>query len=279
MTSTHPALEAWAEWWRKLDPLQAALKDLTRRGTTHVNGRATRNDAKEASQFYFRGVRQHLVNLAIDPTQIDAIDREMQELIEIAAKVTRTGTYVKSIKMLNRLRAPIETAIEICATTISAPPAQVPTSVEAAILKTLDQIAPTSALSYQQVLQDLADSNRKSYRGTASELREVLRELLDHFAPDAEVMKTGIKLEPGQTKPTMKQKTVFILKARGVNETQRKTARDATEAVEGAVGSLARSVYDRGSLATHVETTRQEVMTFKGYADAVLAELLAIHKS
>lgn len=278
MTSTHPALEAWAEWWRKLDALRAALKELTRRGTTHVNGRGIRDDAKEASQFYFRGVRQHLVNLAIDPIQIGAIDREMQELIELAAKVTRVGTYVKSVKILNRLRAPIETAIEICATTFSAPPAKIPTSVESAILKTLDQIAPTSALSYQQVLLDLTDSNRKSYRGTASELREVLRELLDHFAPDADVMKTGIKLEPGQTKPTMKQKTVFILKARGINETQRKTARDATEAVEGAVGSLARSVYDRGSLATHVETTKQEVMTFKGYADAVLAELLAIHK-
>lgn len=278
MTTSHPALTAWAEWWRKIDALRMALRELGRRGGTHVSARAIRDDAKDAAQFYFRTIRQHLLSLGIDRLQVELVDGEMQDLITVAAKVTRTGTYLKCTKALSQLRAPIETALEIAATSAITPASKAASSVEAAILKTLDQVAPTSALSYQQVLQDLEDPSRKSYRGTASELREVLRELLDHLAPDAEVMKSGIKLEPGQTKPTMKQKTVFILKARGVNETQRKTARDATEAVEGAVGSLARSVYDRGSLSTHVETTRQEVMTFKGYADAVLAELLEVHK-
>ena len=278
MTDSHPALIAWAEWWRKIDALRMALRELNRRGGTHVNARAIRDNAKDVAQSYFRTIRQSLLSLGIHRSQVEVLDGEMQDLITIAAKVTRTGTYLKSTKALGRLRAPIETALEIASTSVITPGAKAASSVEAAILKTLDQVAPTSALSYQQVLQDLEDSARKSYRGTASELREVLRELLDHLAPDAEVMKSGIKLESGQTKPTMKQKTVFILKARGINETQRKTARDATEAVEGAVGSLARSVYDRGSLSTHVETTRQEVMTFKGYADAVLAELLEIHK-
>ena len=53
---------------------------------------------------------------------------------------------------------------------------------------------------------------------------------------------------------------------------------NAAAAVEDSVGSLARSVYDQGSLSTHVATTRREVLTFKGYADAVLADLLEIHK-
>lgn len=279
MTSAHPALAVWAEWLRKLDALRQALRDLTRRGNTHVSAQGIRAQAKDSAQFYFRSVRQHLLDSGVDKPQVDALDKHMQDLIEFAAKITRARTYLKCTNALNKLRAPLETALEIAGTSIAAPLSRSQSSVEVAILKTLDQVAPTSALSYQQVLQDIEDSSRKSYRGTASELREVLRELLDHLAPDAAVMKSGIKLEPGQTKPTMKQKTAFILKARGVNETQRKTARDATDAVEGAVGSLARSVYDRGSLSTHVETTRQEVMTFKGYADAVLAELLEIHKN
>lgn len=279
MTSAHPATEAWAEWWRKLDALNAALKKLSHRGTTHVTAVAIREDAKAVVQFYFREVRQRLIDLGINSSQIALVDGEMQEMIEIAAKVTRTATYKGSMRVLDEIRAPLETAIEIAAMTASEPASTSLTTTETAILKTLDQVVPTTALSYQQLLQDLNDSTRVSYRGTASELREVLRELLDHLAPDAEVMKTGIKLEQGQTKPTMKQKTVFILKARGVNETQRKTASDATEAVEGAVGSLARSVYNRGSLSTHIKTTRQEVLTFKGYAEAVLAELLEIHKS
>src|SRR5580700_4237200 len=227
MTSAHPATEAWAEWWRKLDALNAALKKLSHRGTTHVKAAGIREDAKAVVQFYFREVRQRLLDLGISSSQIALLDAEMQQMIEIAAKVTRTATYKGSMRVLDDIRAPLETAIEIAAITASEPASGSLTATETAILKTLDQVVPTTALSYQQLLQDLNDSARVSYRGTASELREVLRELLDHLAPDAEVMKTGIKLEQGQTKPTMKQKTVFILKARGVNETQRKTASDA----------------------------------------------------
>ena len=107
----------------------------------------------------------------------------------------------------------------------------------------------------------------------------MLRELLDHLAPDADVLKSGVKLDKDQRRPTMKQKTVFILKSRGIGETGRKTAEHSVEAIENSVGLLARSVYDRGSLSTHVATTRQEVLTLKGYAEAVLADLLQIHKA
>jgi len=89
------------------------------------------------------------------------------------------------------------------------------------------------------------------------------------------VLKT-VKLNKDQKRPTMKQKTVFILKTRGIGDTARKPAEDAVTAIEESV--LARSVYDRGSLATHVASTRREVRTFKGYADAVLADLLEVHK-
>lgn len=52
-------------------------------------------------------------------------------------------------------------------------------------------LVPTAALSYQQAIRDLADGGRVSYRGPAAELREVLREVLDHQAPDGEVMKSS----------------------------------------------------------------------------------------
>ena len=44
-------------------------------------------------------------------------------------------------------------------------------------------------------------------------------------------LKSGVRLEKGQTTPTMKQKTIFILKACGIGETARKTATDAVAAV------------------------------------------------
>jgi hypothetical protein len=273
----HPASEAWAEWWRRLDSLKPALARLA----TNVSSARVREDARDAVQFYFSEVRGRLEGVGVEAEKVADIDQKMQHMIELAAGVNRKSTYLGIIRDLARLRAPLTAAIEIRANAKSAPPPPVLLShVEAAILQTLDKILPLTALSYRQAIQDLADQKRYSYRGVAAELREVLREVLDHLAPDADVMAApGFKVERDQTKPTMKQKAVHVLKARGLNDTQRKPATDAIAIVEGAVGSLARAAYNVGSLATHISSERAEVLTFKGYADAVVAQLLEIHKT
>ncbi len=272
MTSPHPATEAWAHWWNELDTLKAYL--VLGKGVL-ISSSPPREQAKVVVQQYFRLVRPHLIELAIDVEKLDGI---AQYLLKLASKTNRRSTYRARMRELEDLRGEVETAIEIRATAGGTNPAtRLTTATEAAILKTLDQIVPSTALSYRQVLQDLAEPQRFSYRGTAAELREVLRELLDHLAPDEEVLKT-VTLEKDQRGPTMKQKAIFILKARGVGETARKTPVDAVATVEDSVSSLARSVYTRGSVSTHVVTTRTEVLTIKGYADAVLADLLQIHE-
>jgi hypothetical protein len=274
MTSSHPAPEAWARWWNDLDTLAAALK---RGKAALVSSTDLRDQVKLVVQHYFRQVRPHLVDLSIDAPQLEQLDRISQYLLKLASKTNRRSTYRTRMRELDYLRGEIETTIEIRATGGGGRPAtRLTTGTEAAILATLDRIVPSTALSYRQVLEDLAEPKRISYRGTAAELREVLRELLDHLAPDEEVLKT-IKLEKDQRGPTMKQKAVFILKARGVGETARKTPVDAVGAVEDSIGSLARSVYIRGSVSAHIVTTRNEVLTVKAYADAVLADLLQIH--
>lgn len=275
MTSPHPAANAWAEWWLRLESLNAAIKRVEGQlaGSTGF-----RDEAKDAVQFYFRQVRPQLTALAIDGGQIDTLDGINQHMLELTARPNRKSTYRSRIRELQGLRGRIETAIEIrCSSSQQSAP-QLTTATEASILGTVDQLVPTTALSYKQVLLDLGDRHRTSYRGTASELREVLRELLDHLAPDTDVLKSGVKLEQDQRRPSMKQKAAFILKNRGVGDTARKTSAHSIEAIENSVGLLARSVYDRGSLSTHVATTRREVLTLKGYADAVLADLLQIHK-
>jgi hypothetical protein len=108
-------------------------------------------------------------------------------------------------------------------------------------------------------------------------LREALREVLDHLAPDKEVTgQPGFTLESNQSKPTMRQKVRFILASRGKGKTQTAPAEHSTAIVEQSVGALARSVYDRSSLSTHVGTTKQEVQQVKAYVDVVLTELLEI---
>jgi hypothetical protein len=48
--------------------------------------------------------------------------------------------------------------------------------------------------------------------------------------------------------------------------------------VDETVASLGRAVYTRGSTDVHTARPREEVLNYKGYADAILGELLAIHK-
>lgn len=74
----------------------------------------------------------------------------------------------------------------------------------------------------------------------------------------------------------MKQKVRYILKSRGKNKTVSEAPEKAVEIVEEMVGALARSVYSRSSLSTHVGTTKQEVQQVKAYVDVVLGELLEI---
>ncbi len=157
--------------------------------------------------------------------------------------------------------------------------ASVPLSlVERGIVSTLERMLPQTSLSYRQVLSDIGGGQRISYRGTASELREVVREVLDHLAPDAEVFSSpGFRPDKDRTGPTMKQKVRYILKARGVGESSRATPERAAELLEEQIAGFVRSTYDRGSVSTHGATTRAQLLTFKGYADAALAELLQVH--
>jgi hypothetical protein len=136
----------------------------------------------------------------------------------------------------------------------------------------------TAESSYEQALRDLSGPPRISYWGSSVELREALREVLDHLAPDADVKAApGFKLEKDAKRPTMKQKARFILKARGTPSGAMSTSQDAISVVEESVASLARSTYVRGSVATHIPTTREEVLNLKMYVDPVLAELLKVH--
>jgi hypothetical protein len=157
------------------------------------------------------------------------------------------------------------------------PPAPKPKSyVEERIIATLSELLPSASLSYQQVLSDLKE-NRISYRGTAVELRETLREVLDQLAPDNDVAsQNGFKLEPETKKPTMRQKALFVLKARAVPRNAMKPTENSIEMAEEISARMARSVYEKSSISTHVMTDKHEVSRIKMFVDGVLVELLQI---
>jgi len=125
-----------------------------------------------------------------------------------------------------------------------------------------------------------SEAGRLSFRGVAVELRECLREVLDHLVPDDEVTKmTGFKLEGDQKKPTMRQKARFVFRSRERPDSAMKAPEDAVSAAEERAASLVRSVYERGNVSTHVATTGGEVRQLKMYVDSALADLLQIHRA
>ena len=144
------------------------------------------------------------------------------------------------------------------------------TQIERQLVIALDRQVPGVSHCYQQAIVDLDEPNRISFRGVATELRELVREVLDRLAPDGEVMgKVGFKLESGLAKPSQKQKTRFILKALGVSESARDAPETAASLVEELVASFCRSLYVRSSNSLHADADRKEVRQIKMYVDAV----------
>ena len=140
----------------------------------------------------------------------------------------------------------------------------------------LEQTVPIAAISYRQVLEDFK-KERLSYRGTAAELREILREVLNHLAPDKEVVSTpNFKFEERLKKPTMKQKALFILRSREKGKDIINTAEDEAIIVDDAVARLIRITYERGSDSAHKSKGLSEVVKIKRHLDALLCELLEI---
>jgi hypothetical protein len=271
--------DVWEGMGQKVVALRSAL---ARCRSVNANTTSLKTQAKELVQFYFRQARPTLLPLGFTEESLAVIDVELQEVLRLSNGNRRKSYYTDHLKRIEAERTAIDTQREVLLSrkAVAASVVQVARStVEQAILTTLQQVVPTAALSYEQGCRDLGDAKRISFRGVASEFRECLREVLDHLAPDKEVMaQQGFKLEEGQKKPTMRQKARFILRARGLSTTTARAPEDAVSTVEDRFAGLARSAYERSSISAHVTTSKGEVIQIRMYVDTVLAELLEIHR-
>lgn len=262
--------------WNRFDVLATALARYKAR---NINAAGLRKQARDVVIEYFREIRPALQRLGVGDATIEALDFEMQNLIGLSTGKNSKASYLKSVRRIRSKRKSLETGLEFL---IGAekPVAKIRIgNVEASILSTLESMLPSAAASYRQVLADVQETNRNSCRGTAAELREVVREVLDHLAPDVDVTSApGFKLEPNLKGPSMKQKVRFILRARKTGDSARQTAEDSVQHLDDNVGSIGRAVYVRGSTDVHTSRPLEEIRNFKLYADAVLGELLSIHK-
>jgi Predicted pPIWI-associating nuclease len=235
---------------------------------------ALRKEAKDVALQYFRQARPVLQDLALDD-QLDTLNARFQSLIELSERNSAKASYKKHTAVIRKLMPKVTSRIEltqgIMETGLNT------TKEDERVIQTLEGLVPSAALSYKQAIIDLADDRRISFRGPALELREALRETLDHLAPDDAVTTAdGYVQEKGREGPTMKQKVRFILKARGQSKSSSSVPEQTTMTVDEMVGTLTRSVYDRSSVVSHVASERKTVIQIRRYVVAVLHHLLEL---
>jgi hypothetical protein len=216
-----------------------------------------------------------MLHPAVVDDQLAALDDGFRGLLELSDRSGAKSSYKKHNRAIRKLIPKVSSQIELAQGT--ARPSASATQEDERIIETLDGLVPAAALSYRQAIIDLADDKRLSFRGPALELREALRETLDHLAPDDAVTSVqGYAHEKGRLKPTMKQKVRFILKARGQSKSSSEVPEQTTITVEEMVGTLTRSVYDRSSGAAHTASERKTVVQIRRYVVAVLHHILEI---
>lgn len=251
---------------------------LRRGRAVNVNDQDSKDRAIALATRYFGEVRPRVVAANGETDVVLRHDEQWQQLVRLAHGNNARRTYLRTVGMVRR--GLLEFNIAALSTPVSSADqgnSTHPSREEVLVLKTLESLVPSAAASYRQGLSDLVGPDRMSYRGTAAEFRESLRETLDHLAPDAEVQKQEwYKPEDDQKKPTMRQKVRYVLTSRERNKTQRESTERMLTLIDELSGEVMRAVYNRASLATHIHQSKGEVQKIKRYVDTVLFDLLEI---
>jgi hypothetical protein len=254
--------------------LESLKRQFQRVKAQHVNRSSDKEAIRELVRRYFDDYRPKVAAEVVSEERLKLLDGAMQDLLKCAQGRTPTKACVARVRTCEKELNSIE---------IGALPRGGRTGAsefdrrECLILETLKKVDVSAASCFEQGLMDLAQPDRKSWSGTILEFREALRKTLDRLAPDEEVMKSsGFRLEPYAKGPTMKQKTMFILRSRGLAKSQAEPAKEATGWVEEYVGRIVRTVYEKASTGVHTEVTRAEAFGLKNWVVTALAELLEI---
>jgi hypothetical protein len=255
--------------------IETTRKKLNKVTSQQVHSEKLRGEIRILVEDYFKSTRPTIISDSEINFDIATVDEHLQTLLELCHKKGSVKTYDKLLSLIRNSLITIDSRIistENYVTTLINH-----NQVDVQIIKTLERVLPSAALSYKQAIEDLKFETRFSWRGPATDLREALRETLDHLAPDDDVKSmTGYTQNKDTNGPTMKQKVRFILTKRGISKPHSDPAENASESVESIVGSFVRSVYTRSSISTHTPTNKNEVIRIRDFVRVVLCELLEI---
>ncbi|MGD9633289.1 MAG: hypothetical protein AB7G28_03780 [Pirellulales bacterium] len=246
------------------------LKRLQRCKSRQIFAGSLRVRIRSVVDAYFRTDRPVLRGHYRNSGAFSKLDEQMQALLSLTQ---RNSTRAKYVDLLKGILRELD-AIELQLLPVTGDLVGMDASYDdQGIVLMREQCSPSAARCYRQGLQDLSDSSRQSWRGTATEFRETLREVLDSLASDDDVSATpGFKLEPNTHRPTMRQKARYILKQRKSNELE--TVVSLVDTVDERFGGFVRNVYSQSSATVHSSGLEQEIRSLKKYVDLALNDLL-----
>lgn len=262
-----------------LDILTRLLQLLKSGTTKQVSAQTDRNNIRSVVSAWFAQYRPSFLSMIGDESLLTPIDSQMQALLKLTADSSARRTITTALKasrdhFSNSLLFPLSRAYW------SRVPQYSSASRDEEVAKRLSHLSTELADSYEQSILDLQDVNRLSYRGCASELREVVTGALHLLAPDERVKATewfkearrsGTRKEPN---PTRAERTKYILRSRGGISAVTEAAESYMSSVEERLGDVVVATYKRGSAATHGASERNEVLQLLQYINALLRELL-----
>lgn len=256
----------------ELESLDRAVRKIK---ALHVNVKDTKENVRATIYRYFNERRPGLVNSVGDDSVLTRLDSEMHELLRCTQQRTSVKDYRDLLRRAHEALSELELRLIRPKPQASAPPTH--NRQHQQILEMLEGVCPSAGRSFRQGLNDFSDADRRSWRGTAVEFREALREVLDQLAPDEQVKaQPSYKQEPNIDGPTMKQKAVFVLKSRRPKDPQVKAFVEAIDVVENLIGKFVRAVYTRSALSVHTPSSRDDVRRIRDYVSLVLVELLEV---
>ena len=252
--------------------VEKARTDLNRVNNPQLHSAKARASLREIVERYFNEVRPSIDGASTAAQHIEGVDTAMQALLALCHKKGSVQKYRDLLRQAKGHLIHLDSGIVASA---GRQGEDNRTEQDVRIVTTLRALLPSAALSYEQALLDLSGGDKLSWRGPAADLREALRETLDHLAPDKDVQASaGYKQEPNTNGPTMKQKVRYILRNRGQSKATAATTEDATATIDEAMGAFVRSVYTRSAVSTHTPAERGEVMRLRDLVRVVLGELL-----
>lgn len=262
-----------------LDKVERLISTISRKKCKTLHTVNDRNGLRSFVGAWFGVYRPSFIMLVAEERSFVAIDELMQKLLRLASENSSCRTCKRVCTSIKRdfcdsLLVPLSRAYW------SHAPEYAPAGKDQEVARRLKLLDNDLAESYEQVVDDLMQINRKTYRGTAAELREVLRGVLDRLAPDGDVKSADWfkqAKQKGTSKdqnPTMSEKTKFIMRKRGTGSAATEAAESYMSSIEERLGHVVRATYRRASNSTHTGAEREELSQQLRYANALLAELL-----